>query len=136
MGIYHIVFLRLASNDLDYLIDITRALIPSSEASTEIHFFRGSIFTLMTAVNYYFIRVPRGEARKALAEVGRQETAQHIITVASFILWFYDYIEGKIDKPPPVGAYKDMDNYPVGDSIDLVNWLLFGKFSTMIALGG
>ena len=49
-------------------------------------------------------------ARKALGEIGRQETTRHIKKVATFIIWFYDYIEGKTNTPPPVGAYKDIVN--------------------------
>jgi len=63
---------------------------------------------MMTAINYFAVRVPKGDAHTALAEIARQEMAEQVGKVAEFILWFYDYMEGKVDKPPPVGAYKDM----------------------------
>jgi len=99
----------VAPSDLDFLVDITRNIIPGGdEATTEIHFFRGSVFMMMTAINYFAVRVPKGETRKKLADIAREEMADQIVKVADFILWFYDYMEGKVAKPPPVGAYKDM----------------------------
>jgi hypothetical protein len=99
----------VASGDLDYLVDITRHLIArGEETTTEIHFYRGSIFMMMTAINFFTVRVPKGEKRSAVSEIGRQETADQITKIASFILWFYDYMDGVVDTPPPVGAYKDI----------------------------
>ncbi|MEK9751709.1 MAG: hypothetical protein VW338_00655, partial [Rhodospirillaceae bacterium] len=102
---------RVTAGDLDYLVDITRHLIPGGkDASTEVHFFRGSMFMMMTAINYFAVRVPKGEKRTALSRIGREEIAEQIEKVASFILWFYDYMDKVVDNPPPVGAYKDIVN--------------------------
>ena len=105
--------IRVAPGDLDYLVEITHQLLPrvnTEKASTEINFFRGSMFMMMIAINYYTMRVHRGDARKVLIEIGRQETIEHIKKIANYILTFYDWIDGKVERPPPVGDYRHWGN--------------------------
>ena len=103
---------RVASGELDYLVEITHHLLPrvnTERTNTETHFFRGSMFMMMIAINYYTVRVLKGKKRDALIEIGRQETIKHILKVSDFILTFYDWIDGKVEKPPPVGAYRNWE---------------------------
>ena len=101
----------VATGDLDFLVDITRHLIPrNDEANTEQYLFRGSMFMMITAINYYTIRIQEGETRDALVEIAREETVQQIHRIAEFSLWFYNWMDGKVDTPPPVGAYKDFSS--------------------------
>ena len=86
------------------------AIVSLLEVDAGYRFFRGSMYLMMISIHYFSIRTAPGEKREVVTEIGRQETAQQIIKVASYILWFYDYLEGKIDIPPPVGAYKDIAN--------------------------
>ena len=102
--------INVASGDLDFLVEITHNLLPrinTENANTEIHFFRGSMFMMMIAIYYYTLRVPKGKKRDALIEIGRQETVEHIKKIADFILTFYNWIDGSVEKPPPVGAYRN-----------------------------
>ena len=61
---------------------------------------------MMTAINYYTVRILKGETRDALVQIAREETVKQVLDIAGHILQFYDWMDGEVDTPPPVGAYK------------------------------
>ena len=101
----------VAEGDLDFLVDITRHLIPrNDDASTEQYLFRGSMLMMMTAINYYTARILKGETRDVLVQIAREETVKQILDIADHILQFYDWMDGEVDTPPSVGAYRDLSS--------------------------
>ena len=75
--------------ELDYMHRVVRELIPSTETTPEIHFYRGSTFLTMIGLHYYLTRVHNPTKRRAMERIVREEFITVISNIADRIVEFY-----------------------------------------------
>ena len=81
---------RKSQFKLRYMADILRTLIPPSHLTTsEIHFYRGTMFQAMIAMYYYEGRVIGGRQHRTFLRLMKETLEKLIMEIAERILSFY-----------------------------------------------
>lgn len=101
-------YTNAARYPLRYMMHLVRELIPPDpDASTEVHYYRGSTFLCMAAVNYYVMRVPKGPKRRQFLKIVKEEFMEQIRRIDMRIQEFYDTLD-----PPEPESVENIDNPP------------------------
>jgi hypothetical protein len=87
---------KAARYPLRYMMHIVRELIPPVlDVSTEIHYYRGSTFLCMAAINFYMMRVPKGPQRTKFLKIAKEEFIGQVERINTRVQNFYDSLEAK-----------------------------------------
>ena len=75
--------------ELDYMYRVVRVLIPTTDTTAEVHYYRGSAFMTMIGLHFHLTRVHDPKKRRAMEPIVRDAFVEVINIVADRIVAFY-----------------------------------------------
>ncbi len=75
--------------ELDYMYRVVRALIPTTDTTAEVHYYRGSTFMTIIGLHFHLTRVHDPKKRRVMERIVKEEFIKVIGVIADRVVGFY-----------------------------------------------